>query len=142
MGLGIFGGNSSSQSSSTTNNMDQRVVADGGSVGLSGNSSTFNISQTDGGITARALDSLDKNFKLVNDSAGEGISSLLGAMKSMFETSTTQATSMAGTVEKNVLDAYRNAASDAKGTIDNKTIIALAVAGVAVVGFIYMRRAA
>ena len=140
MGLGIFGGNTKSSSSSTTNNFDHRVVADGGSVGLSGNNSVFNV--TDAGITSRALDSVDKNFKLVSDSAGAGFAALLDATQSMFEKQSEQATAMAGTVEKNVLDAYRNAASDATGTIDNKTIIALAVAAVVAVVFINMRRKA
>lgn len=140
MGLGIFGGNTKSSSSSTTNNFDHRVVADGGSVGLSGNNSVFNV--TDDGITARALDSVDKNFKLVSDSAGAGFAALLDTTQSMFEKQSEQATAMAGTVEKNVLDAYRNAASDATGTIDNKTIIALAVAAVVAVVFINMRRKA
>lgn len=140
MGLGIFGGNTKSSSSSTTNNFDHRVVADGGSVGLSGNNSVFNV--TDDGITARALDSVDKNFKLVSDSAGAGFAALLDTTQSMFAKQSEQATAMAGTVEKNVMDAYRNAASDATGTIDNKTIIALAVAAVVAVVFINMRRKA
>jgi hypothetical protein len=54
----------------------------------------------------------------------------------MFNKGSEQATSMAGTVEKNVLDAYRNASSDKTGTIDNKTIIAIVVvAGLAFVAW-------
>lgn len=131
--MGLFSKNSSS-ASNVTENYDQRVVADGGSVGLSGNSSVFNV--LDNGIVSRGLDTVDRNFKLVNDSAGEGYAKLLGLTKSMFEKTTDQATAMAGTVEKNVLDAYRNAASDATNTIDNKTIIAIVlVAGIAFVAW-------
>lgn len=141
MGIGIFdSGNSESNSTSNTFNYDQRVVADGGGVGLSGNGSTFNV--TDAGIAKRAFDSTDANFKLVTDSAGKGLSALLDATQSMFAKQSEQATAMAGTVEKNVLDAYRNAASDKTGTIDNKTIIALAVAAVVAVVFLNMRRKA
>ena len=135
--MGLFSTNKST-SENTTNNYDQRVVADGGGIGLSGNSSVFNV--MDGGTVSRALDSLDKNFKLVSDSGAAGLSSILSLQKTMFEKSTDQATAMAGTVEKNVLEAYRNAASDATNTIDNKTIIALAVAAVVGFGFIYMRK--
>jgi uncharacterized BrkB/YihY/UPF0761 family membrane protein len=90
----------------------------------------------------RALYSIDKNFKLVQDGAGEGYSNLLGLTERLYAKQSDQATQMAGTVEKNVLDAYRNAASDATNTIDNKTIIGLAVAAVVGLGFIYMRRKA
>ena len=128
MGLGIFGGNTSSRSDSTTNNFDQRVVADANGVGFSGNGSTLTI--TDGGLYARALDTVDRNLKLVNDTATGGYDKLFAATERMFDKQTAASTQMAGTVEKNVLDAYRNASSDAKGTIDNKTIIGLAVAAV------------
>ena len=140
MGFGPFSSSKSANTANnTTNNFDNRVVADGGSIGLSGGTgSSFNV--MDGGITSRALDSIDKTFQLISDSGAAGLSSILSLQKTMFEKSTDQATTMAGTVEKNVLEAYRNAASDATNTIDNKTIIALAVAAVVGFGFIYMRK--
>lgn len=137
--FGYDGGDSTSNTTNHTYNNDNRVDSSNGGFGVSGGSaSVFNI--TDGNVVARGLDSLDKNFKLVNDSGAAGLSALLGLQRDMFSKSTQQATDMAGTVEKNVLEAYRNAASDATGTIDNKTIIALAVAAVVGFGFIYMRK--
>lgn len=131
-------GSSSSKTNQQTYNNDHRVVADGGSIGLSGNGSTFEV--TDGGIVARALDTVDRNLKLVNDSAGDGYASLLGLTERLFKDNSERATAMAGTVEKNVIEAYRNASADASSTIDNRTIVVLGLAAAAVVGFIYMKR--
>lgn len=132
--MGLF--SSKSSSSSAVTNQDQRVVADGGSVGLSGNNSTFNV--LDGGIVSRAMDSLDTNFKLVQDGAGEGLSKILGLTENLFGKQLESASSMASTVQKSVADAYSQASSDAKGTIDNRTMIMLA--GVAVVGLFFIVR--
>lgn len=127
--MGLFSSNKAI-ANNETNNLDLRVVADAGSIGLSGSNSTFNV--LDGGVIAKAMDTM----KMVNDSAGEGYSKLLDVTKSMFDKNTEQASAMAGTVEKNVLDAYRNAASDATGSIDNKTILAIVVvAGLAFVAW-------
>lgn len=142
MGLlgSLFSSSNSSKATNTTNNYDQRVVADGGGIGLSGNGSTFNINQLDGGVVNRAIDSLDSNFKLVQDGAGEGFAALLGLTERLFDKSSEQQSSLSSLVNKSVLDAYSQASGDAKGTIDNRTIIALAVAAAVVVGLIYMRK--
>lgn len=138
--MGLF---SSSKSSNTqqTWNTDRRNVVDGGSVNLSGDGST--LTMLDGGAIAGAFDA----FKAVNDSAGEGITAMLGTVERLFAGASagaakTQelATQMAGTVEKNVLDAYRNASSDATGTVDNKTIV-LVVLGVLAVAGVWAWRA-
>lgn len=136
--MGLF--SSSNSASSATYNYDQRVVADGGGIGLSGNSSTFNVNVLDGGVVNKAIDSLNTNFKLVNDGAGEGYASLLGLTERLFDKSAAQQSSMASLVNKSVLDAYGQASGDAKGTIDNRTLITLAIAAAVVVGFVYMRR--
>lgn len=126
--MGLF---SSSKSSNTQNtyNTDKRVVSDGGSVGLSGDGSTVNV--LDGGAIGRAFDA----FETVQDGAGAGISALLQSAERLFMgaqagTAKTQelATQMAGTLERNVLEAYSNAASDKTSTIDNRTVVVLGVA--------------
>ncbi len=95
---------------------------------------------------SRALDSIDVN----NATNAQGFQSLLKAAE--FNTST-QANAFAdlldsasrnlfqsgerliGQTQQSVADAYGQAQTEAKGTIDNKTIIVLAVAGAAALAF-------
>lgn len=113
-----FGGSSSSSSRQTTNNTDKRLVTGEGSVGISSENSdiSVNVETVDGAIVARALDSIDKNNAIL----GEGLDALF-----------TKGEGLIGATQKAVADAYGQAQTDAKGTIDNRTITVLAVAGVA-----------
>ena len=141
--MGLFGGgNSSSTTQNTTNNFDKRVAVDSG-FGLSGDGNSVSIMSNDAGIVARALDSVDRNNAIYGESLanmldtsnsqfGQVVSAnqnsftqLLDKLTQMFNTSE----SLIGQTQKSIADAYNQAQTTAKGTIDNKTIIVLAVAG-------------
>lgn len=141
--MGLFGGgNSSSTTQNTTNNYDKRVAVDSG-FGLSGDGNSVSIMSTDADIVARALDSVDNNnaiygegfanlldtsnsqFGKVVSANQDSFSKVLDTLKQMFNTSE----GLIGQTQKSVADAYDQAQNTAKGTIDNKTIIVLAVAG-------------
>ncbi len=65
--------------------------------------------------------------ELSNASLGDGLGRLLDTAENLF----TQNQGLIGQTQKAVADAYGQAQTDAKGTIDNRTITVLAVAGVA-----------
>lgn len=134
-----FGGDSSSSSSQTTNNYDKRVVTNDG-FGLSGDSNNVALTTTttnnitDAGIVKRGLDTVDdtitralNSINVNNATNAEGFQSLLNAADSLWN----RGEKLIGQTQQSVADAYRTAQTDAKGTIDNKTIIVLAVAGAA-----------
>lgn len=138
-----MGGKSSS--SQATSNYDKRVAVQDG-IGISGDGNGVSINTTntsttnvmDGGIVSRGLDTVDKTISgaldAVNMSSAtnaEGFSSLLKAAEGLW----TQGQSLIGQTQKSVADAYIQANTEAKGTIDNKTIIVLAVAGAAALAF-------
>lgn len=155
-----FGGSSSSSSKQETNNYDQRVaVQDGiGFSGSSNNALTLNTSTTnnitDGGMVSRGLDSVDSAIKRLtasqentvsraldsininNATNAEGFNSLLGAAQSLW----TKGESLIGQTQKSVADAYSQAQTEAKGTIDNRTIAIIAVAGAAALAFASRRK--
>lgn len=126
------GGGGSSSSASTNTNMDNRVAVQDG-IGLSNSSGnslgvhTTNVTNiTDGGIVARALQTVDVN----NATNAEGFSQLLAAAEGLFN----RGENLIGLTQKHVADAYSQATTDKAGTIDNRTMIVLAVvAGVAIV---------
>lgn len=154
--MGLFSGSKSS-TSNTTNNYDQRVAVQDG-IGISGdgnsiattNNTTNNI--TDGGIVSRGLASLDAalsgSFGTVNNTVdraldaievnnatnAQGFSALLGAAESLWN----RGESLIGSTQKAVADAYSVAQNDAKGTIDNRTIMILGVAALA--AFVFAKR--
>lgn len=114
-----------SSSASTTNNIDRRVAVQGG-VGVSGDGNT--VMTVDPEVVARAFDSIDKN----NAIGAEGYSKLLDTAKMMFNTSE----GLIGKTQSAVADAYAQAQTTKQSTIDNKTIVVLAVAGaVAAIAF-------
>lgn len=128
--VGLFrlyfgGGGSSSASASTTYNTDKRIAVGDGGIGLSADNSQVSLSilETDGGAVDRALQTVD----LSNAIAGEGYSKLIDASRDLF----TQSQGLIGQTQKSVADAWGQAQSEAKGSIDNRTITVLAVAGVA-----------
>lgn len=134
----VCGGGGDSESSQSTSNFDQRVAVQDG-VGLSGSSgnfiqtsSTYNV--VDGGIVGRGLDTVDKTVKSALDAINvssannaDGFSKLLDITGDMF----TKSQGLIGQTQKSVADAYSMAQTDAKGTIDNRTIVVIAVAGLA-----------
>lgn len=116
-----FGGKSSSAQSSTTNNTDARVAVQDG-VGVSNSTGTA-ITITDGGIVSRALDSVDTS----NATMSQGYQTLIDAATEVFN----RGQGLIGQTQAAVADAYSQAQTDKSSTIDNRTLIALAVAAVA-----------
>jgi len=123
------GGGSSSSTASTTNNTDKRIAIQEG-IGLSSDSSTVNVTTNtlDAGIVNKALDTVS----VADASNAQGFTQLL-SLADKFMTGAgdiltkTQATTMAQ------VGALGTAQNDARGTIDQKTMIVLAVAGVGAV---------
>ncbi|MEG0923296.1 MAG: hypothetical protein RSG22_18045, partial [Comamonas sp.] len=111
-------------SSSNGNWIDASRTA---TTNYSSNTST-SINVTDGGIVDRALDSIDIN----NATNSENFTKLLDTAGSWF----TQSQGLIGQTQKSVADAYAQAQTEAKGTIDNKTIMVIAVAAVAGLAFV------
>lgn len=80
-----------------------------------------------GGMLGTIKDTNKQAFTVVDsalDYSSESFSKLLQAQKSMFDTSQ----GLIGQTQKSVADAYAQAQTEAKGTIDNKTIMVLGVA--------------
>lgn len=115
-GIGISGDGNALRLDTTTNNYS--VVTDGGAVRAALDANTSS--------TSRALDSIDTSNHLVAD----GFSRLIDASTEVFNRGQAQI----GQTQQMVGDAWRSANTDGKGTIDNKTIIVLAVAAAAVAG--------
>lgn len=115
--MGLF---SSSRSNTTQNYEASPITVDEG-IGIRSDRSTINI--MDGGIVSRALDSIDRT----NAAAGVGWQSLLDAGESLI-----------GQTQKHVADAYAQAKTNTAGTLDNRTLIALAA--VAVAGLYFLKR--
>lgn len=150
MGL-LSSSSNKSTTSSLTENIDKRVVADGGSgvvtadksnlfdtggspaftltVGHGSSKSNTNsvVNVTDGGAVRAALDFAGRTVDAV---AGDGFERLLTLAGDLFEG---QKSSNDATISA-VQAAYAQADSDKAGSIDNRTMIALAVvAGVAII---------
>ncbi len=114
---------SSSSSKQTSSNADNRVAVQDG-IGLSASSgNTISVTTVDAEIVGKALDSVNISSAL----GAEGFAKLLETSKDMFNTSQ----GLIGQTQKAVADAYGQAQNDKAGTIDNRTIIVLAVAGAA-----------
>lgn len=132
----VCGGGGSSKSSQATSNYDQRVAVQDG-IGLSASNGNV-INVTDGGIVKDALGSVNliakDAFDAVNISTaanGEGFAKLLDVAENMFNRSE----GLIGQTQKSVADAYSQAQTDAKGTVDNRTIMVLGVAAAAALAF-------
>ena len=110
------GGGGSSSSSSTTVTTDQRLAVGDSGAGISGDNSSINITSVDGAIVSRALDSVDSASAV----QGDVFSKLLDVSKELI-----------GTTQKSVESAYSKATTDAKGSLDNKTILVLGVVSAA-----------
>lgn len=118
------GGGSRSSSTQQTINTDKRVVTESG-FGLSGDSNQIAITttSTDPTIVARALQTVDVN----NATNAQGFTALLDAASDLFN----RGENLIGQTQSAVADAYGQAQLNKAGTIDNRTIIVLAVAGAA-----------
>lgn len=115
---------SSSSNASSTNNIDRRLVTGEGSLGVAGDSNVVTVNSLDEGIVTKALETVQ-----VNDALGqEGFSKLLTVAQNLFN----QGQGLIGQTQAAVADAYSQAQTDAKSTIDNRTIVVLGVAAAAV----------
>lgn len=128
------GGDSSSSSSTSSNttNVDRRLVNESG-IGISSDSSTINVQSLDGKIVEKALDTVQ-----VADAANsQGFTTLLGLADKLFTgAGQTLQTTQAATLAQ--VGALNQASNDARGTIDQKTLIIIAVAGAA--AYAYSRK--
>lgn len=128
------GGSSKSSTSSSTNyNVeDRRLVTGEGSVGISGNNSSialYDYSQRVDPEIAKAAFAFAEKSDATN---ADGFSKLLGVAEGLFE----RGESLIAQTQDRVADAYAAAGSqviDQAGRIDQKTMIVLAVVGVAAV---------
>lgn len=113
---------SSSSTASTTTTVDKRMVVDNG-IGISSDSSTVYVEALDVDIVNKALDTV----AAADATAGVGFSQLLGLADKLF-------TGAGAMVEKTQntalgqLETLNAAAADRTGSIDQKTMIVLAVA--------------
>lgn len=87
---------------------------------------------TTGSNFSGMLNTLNRN----NDTLGNGFDSLLSAAQTLW----TNGEKLIGQTQQSVADAYSQAQTDAKGTIDNKTIMVIAVAGAAALAFASRRK--
>lgn len=109
-----------SRSTTTYTSTDTRGVADNGSVLITGSNNALNIESVDSEIAKAAFD-----FAAASDaSAAEGFDKLLQVAGDVFD----RGQSMIGLTQQSVLDAYAQAEADKSKTIDNRTIIILALA--------------
>lgn len=110
----------SDESVTTINTLDGGAIAQ--AFGF-GNNTVSNALGFATGANNRAMDAIE----LSNATVGAGFSQLLDVADGLFSRSE----GLIGQTQKAVADAYGQAQTDAKGTIDNRTITVLAVAGVA-----------
>lgn len=143
-----MGGRSSASSAQSTTNQDNRVAVQDG-IGLSASSGNV-INITDGGTVARGLDTVDstisqaiesvnlasanstENYSTLLNSTGDKFEMLLGAAETLWD----RGENLIGQTQKAVADAWSQAQNEKAGTIDNRTIIVLAVAGAATMALI------
>lgn len=116
-------GGKSSSNATTTNNIDKRIAVESG-IGVSADNSAVTLNVLDGGIVNEALKTVQ-----INDALGaEGFNKLLSVAENLFN----RGENLIGQTQKSVADAYSQAQTDAKSTIDNRTIVVLGVAAAAV----------
>lgn len=130
--LAFGGGGGSSSSTTHTTNIDRRVAVGDGGIGVSGDRNSIVVS--DQGAISEAF-KFATNANALN---GQGFTKLLDASSANNKDFLSAATKifndgqgLIGQTQKSVADAYTVAQTTKQGTIDNKTMIVLAVAGVA-----------
>lgn len=123
-----MGGSSKSSSSSnqTTNttNIDRRQAVAEGAIGISSDGATVNIESLDGGIVQAALDVVKAN----DVTGAQGYTALLGLADKLLSGAGEVISKQQDTTVKQI-DQINTAAADAKGFIDNKTLVILAGVG-------------
>ena len=143
-----MGGRSSSSSAATTTNQDNRVAVQDG-IGLSASSGNV-VQITDAGIVSRGLDTVDatidkaiKSINLTGANQNEGFTALLNTNADSFEMLMGAAESlwakgekMLTTTQQTLQQAYTSAEADKDGSIDQRTIIVLAIAGAATLAIV------
>jgi len=132
--MGLFsGGNSSSTTSVTNLTTDKRVVADTGSVGVSGDNTTVNL--LDEGAVTASLDfaraGMAENSKTAAEILGLARQSITGALDTA---------KLAGSLSAQTIESLSTGYSNAKGLDAQKSV--LIVAAVVVVAFFILRRQA
>ncbi len=123
-------GSSSSNASSSTS-IDRRVVTDSG-IGVSGDSNVISVQSVDPTIVQAALDTVQTNDALQSGN----FNSLLNVADKIFN----QGQNLIGQTQKAVADAYSQAQTDSKSTIDNRTIVVLGVAAAGVAAAYAIRK--
>lgn len=131
------GGGSSSSNATTTTSTDKRMVVDQG-IGISSDSSSVYVNALDGDIVKHALDTVRASDAV----AGQGYSKLLDTSNDAFS----KVLNLTGKVfdagvgvikagQQMTADAYQTATAEKSGSIDNKTIMILGIAGAAAWAF-------
>lgn len=131
-GLGGGDSSSSSSTSSTTTNVDRRLVNESG-IGISSDSSTINVQNLDGEIVKKALDTVN----VADAASSQGFTQLLGLADKLF-TGAGQVLQTSQTATLAQVGALNQAQNDSRGSIDQKTLIVIAVAGAA--AYAYSRK--
>jgi len=114
----------SSSNAATTTNTDKRLVTGENSLGVSADNSSVTVNMLDGGIVSEAL----KTVQISDAISADGFGKLLNVAESLFN----QGQNLIGQTQSAVAQAYSQAQTDAKSTIDNRTVIVLGVAAAAV----------
>lgn len=114
----------SSSNATTTTNTDKRLVTGEGSLGVSADNSSVTLNMLDGGIVSEAL----KTVQISDAISADGFGKLLNVAESLFN----QGQNLIGQTQSAVAQAYSQAQTDSKSTIDNRTVIVLGVAAAAV----------
>jgi len=124
---------SSSNSTTTNNNIDRRQVVAEGAVGISTDGSTVNMTMQsmDAGIVTKALDTVAQ----ADATAGQGFSQLLTLADRVITGAGGIIQATQQTTDKQ-MDIVATTANDAKGAIDQKTImVGIGVAGAVAIAF-------
>lgn len=125
-------GSSQSQSQTTTNNTEDKRVAVQSGVGVSSTEATINVTSLDAGAINGALQLVAQSDAL----ASQNYRDILGVTAKLFDAAI-------GTVDKvnqSTGNAYQTATNEKAGSIDNKTIAIIAVAGAAAFAFSRMKK--
>lgn len=120
-------GGSTSSVATTSNATDKRIAVESG-IGISSDSSHISIQALDGDIVKQALETVQMTNAIGGDGFGKLLSLadkvLVGAGEMVAKT---QDTTMAA------INSVNTAANDAKGSMDQKTVVMLAAVAAAVV---------
>lgn len=118
---------SNSSVATSSQSLDRRMAVDHG-IGISSDSSTINVQSVDGELMKEAMNVLGASDAV----KGEGFTQLLSLADKLF-TNAGQVIGKSQDTAMAQLQQVATAQNDAKGAIDQKTMIALAIAGAAMV---------